>query len=196
MLLLSSRKPGHSAPVFCWVGASAITTTLSTSTSQAPGGGTSPTPTTLQEGWYWIRAVATPNYRSYLQAAQPTALAAAATAAAVISSPSSAGQFKLEAGQLVYNRFGSAPDLYMHVEGPAERPHTAETAHVVRGEPERGDTLTWAVADIPRSNTAAWLVCGDSKDLFVNMGEYSAVSYLSFGHNTRLWFVINNILLS
>lgn len=147
-------------------------------TSQGPGGGTSPTPTTLQEGWYWIRAVATPNYRSYLQAAQPTAPAAEATAAAVIASPSSAGQFKLEAGQLVYNRFGSGPDLYMHVEDPADRTQRrlrtwfdeGQNAHGAFGF--QGDTLTWAVADIARPNTAAWLVCGESKELFVNTGAF------------------------
>jgi hypothetical protein len=36
----------------------------------------------------------------------------------------------------------------------------------------QGDTLTWSVADISRPNTAAWLVCGDGKQLYVNTGAY------------------------
>ncbi|KAK0703925.1 hypothetical protein B0T26DRAFT_757421 [Lasiosphaeria miniovina] len=150
----------------------APTTALSSST-----GVSSPTPTTLQSGWYWIRAVAAPNFHSYLQgAAQPTA-PASSSLTALISSAASAGQFNVVSGQLVWNRGNT--QYYLHVENAADK-----TQRTLRTwfEPAvtnpygvfafQGDTLTWSAPDLARPNVAAWLVCGDAKELFVNTGAY------------------------
>ncbi|KAK5655799.1 hypothetical protein OQA88_5337 [Cercophora sp. LCS_1] len=130
------------------------------------------TPTTLENGWFWIRAVATPNYRSYLQA-QPTGV----PPAAIIASNTGAGQFNVVSGQLVYNRFG-AGNLYMHVENPAVKTQRRlktwfeSTPNTYGTFAFQGDTLIWSVAEISRPNAAAWLVCGDGKELFVNTGAF------------------------
>ncbi|KAK4167714.1 hypothetical protein QBC43DRAFT_362529 [Cladorrhinum sp. PSN259] len=138
--------------------------------------GSAPTPTTLQTGWYWIRAVASPNYRSYLQP-QPTAASPSAKPA-IIASYKGAGQFNVVSGQLVQNKFGNGPNVYLHVENPADKTQRRLktwfeiTPNTYGSFGFQGDTLTWSVAEINRPNTAAWLVCGDGKELFVNTGAF------------------------
>ncbi|TDZ19007.1 putative endoglucanase type F [Colletotrichum orbiculare MAFF 240422] len=149
---------------------SRATTTLVTVTTTAPGGGGGALPTTLVSGWYWIRAVASPNFHSYLQA-KPTGT----PSKAYLESPSSAGQFKIEAGQLV-NLTGSA-SLYLNVENPTDKTQRkletwfSTTKNTYGTFAFQGDTLTWSTPDINRPNLAAWLVC-ENQEVFINTGAY------------------------
>lgn len=80
-------------------------------------------------------------------------------------------------GQLVYYTGGDL--LYMGVENPANKTQRTletwfdSTANDYGTFAFQGDTLTWTVADISRPNTAAWLVCGDEGQLFINTGAYA-----------------------
>lgn len=131
-----------------------------------------PTPTTLQQGAYWIRAVVQPNYHKYLQT-KPANL----PGPALIESYTTAGQFNIIDGQLV-NKV-SSPALYMWVEEPADKanpPRTLATWFNATKNPFgtfawQGDTLTWSVPSVKRQNVAAWLVC-KGQALFVNTGAY------------------------
>ncbi|KAI8185779.1 hypothetical protein KHU50_001577 [Colletotrichum sp. SAR 10_65] len=137
-------------------------------TSPAGGGGS--VPTTLVSGWYWIRAVASPNYHSYLQA-KPTGT----PSKAYLDSPSTAGQFKIEDGQLVHLTGSSS--LYLNVENPADKTQRkletwfATTKNTYGTFAFQGDTLTWSTPDINRPNLAAWLVC-ENQEVFINTGAY------------------------
>ncbi|KAK3994179.1 hypothetical protein QBC44DRAFT_392531 [Cladorrhinum sp. PSN332] len=148
-----------------------VTTTAAPTTTQPTG--SNPTPTTLQSGWYWIRAVASPNYRSYLQP-QPTA----SPTSAIIASYKNAGQFNVVSGQLIQNKFNNGPNTYLHVENPADKTQRKlktwfeATPNTFGSFGFQGDTLVWSVAGINRPNNAAWLVCGDEKELFVNTGAF------------------------
>jgi hypothetical protein len=134
------------------------------------GGGTNPGPT-LVAGWYWIRAVAPPNYHSYLQA-QPTGVAGDA----YLSAATRAGQYNVVSGQLVYNT-GSGGSLYLHVENPTDKTQRKLKTWFAAEKNDygtfgfQGDTLTWHTDDIKRPNEAAWLVC-EGQHLFVNTGAY------------------------
>ncbi|KAI3319289.1 carbohydrate-binding module family 1 protein [Xylariaceae sp. AK1471] len=155
---------------------STATTTKVTTTTTGAGSGTYPT--TLQSGYYWIRAVASPNFHSYLQAA-PTATPSPGPGDAYILPPKNAGQFNIIDGQLVYNPGSSSGKLlYMSVENSADKTQRTlktwfdTTKNTYGTFAFQGDTLTWSVADISRPNTAAWLVCGDGKQLYINTGAY------------------------
>jgi len=132
-----------------------------------------PTPTTLQSGSYWIRAVAAPNYHKYLQT-KP----ANVPGTAILDSHTTAGQFAIESGQLVNK--ASNPPLYMWVEEPADKanpPRTLATWFNTTKSPFgafawQGDALTWSVASVKRQNVGAWLVCA-KQALFINTGAYS-----------------------
>ncbi|SPQ24182.1 bd6c0bca-53d7-4967-a6a4-9adccae7b7f8 [Thermothielavioides terrestris] len=131
-----------------------------------------PTPTTLQPGAYWIRAVEAPNFHKYLQT-KP----ANVPGTAILDSYTTAGQFNIEDGQLV-NKV-SNPPLYLWVEEPADKanpPRTLATFFNTTKNPFgtfawQGDALTWSVPSIKRQNLAAWLVC-EKQALFVNTGAY------------------------
>ena len=132
--------------------------------------GTNPGPT-LVDGWYWIRAVAEPNFHSYLQS-QPTGL----PSDAYLDDPVQAGQFNIIDGQLVYNT-GEGGDLYLHVEQPEDLTQRALSTWFETEENPygafafQGDTVTWSVDEIQRPNEAAWLVCEEQR-LFINTGAY------------------------
>ncbi|KAF6843343.1 carbohydrate-binding module family 1 protein [Colletotrichum musicola] len=151
---------------------SRATTTLVTVTTTAAGGGGpgTPVPTTLVSGWYWIRAVAAPNFHSYLQA-KPTGT----PSKAYLESPGGAGQFKVEAGQLVH--LTSSSPLYLNVENPADKTQRkletwfSASKNTYGTFAFQGDTLTWSTPDINRPNLAAWLVC-DDQEVFINTGAY------------------------
>ncbi|KAI8161041.1 hypothetical protein K4K49_002389 [Colletotrichum sp. SAR 10_70] len=136
----------------------------------ATAGGGGSVPTTLVSGWYWIRAVASPNYHSYLQA-KPTGT----PSKAYLDSPSTAGQFKIENGQLVHLTGSSS--LYLNVENPADKTQRkletwfATTKNTYGTFAFQGDTLTWSTPDINRPNLAAWLVC-ENQEVFINTGAY------------------------
>ncbi|KAI1160018.1 carbohydrate-binding module family 1 protein [Nemania serpens] len=154
-----------------------VSTTLSTATTTTAGSGTYPT--TLQSGYYWVRAVASPNFHSYLQAA-PTATPSPGPGDAYLRSSQKAGQFNIVSGQLIYNPGSSSrASLYMWVENPTNKTQrTLETWFDTTKNPYgafafQGDTLTWTVADIPRPNAAAWLVCGNNGQLYINTGAYA-----------------------
>lgn len=142
--------------------------------AQAPsptttGGGAIPT---LIDGWYFVRAVAEPNYHSYLQS-KPTA---APGADAYLDGPLAAGFYNIIDDQLVYHSEGGA-DLYLHVEQPEDltqrklRVWFEEEPNTWGAFTFQGDTVTWSVAEIQRPNTAAWLVC-EEQQLFINTGAY------------------------
>jgi hypothetical protein len=145
---------------------------LSSPIVAADGPVSTPSPTTLQPGAYWIRAVVPPNYHKYLQT-KP----ANVPGTAILDSHTTAGQFNIEDGQLV-NKV-SSPPLYLWVEEPADKanpPRTLATFFNATRNPFgsfawQGDTLTWSVASIKRQNVAAWLVCANQA-LFVNTGAY------------------------
>ncbi|KAI1450499.1 hypothetical protein F5Y02DRAFT_413221 [Annulohypoxylon stygium] len=130
--------------------------------------------TTLQEGWYWIRAVAAPNYHKYLQT-----IPAFTPGTAVLSSYTTAGQFAVQSGQLVANLGSGSSPLYLHVAQPddtANPPRTlATTFNTTENEfgtfEFQGDALTWSDPEVKRQNLAAWLVCADQA-LFINTGAY------------------------
>lgn len=154
-------------------------TTLTTLTSAAvtstppanPGTGT---PTTLLPNNFWIRAVATPNYRSYLQPA-PTSVPASIPA--VLASSKTAAQFRFEGNQLVLQMPGSSAPLYMHVaNATTPTPRTLRTWFAADKNPYgdfafQGDTLVWSVGGMQRPNTAAWLVC-EGGQVYVNTGAF------------------------
>jgi hypothetical protein len=148
-------------------------TTTAVTTTAASG---TTVPKTLVSGYYWIRAVESPNYHSYLQAA-PTATPSPGPSDAYLLSSNNAGQFNVIGGQLVYNTGSST--LYMGVENPTNK--TQRTLETWFNTTEndygtfafQGDTLTWNVSDIARPNTAAWLVCGDAGELYINTGAYA-----------------------
>ncbi|KAJ0168452.1 hypothetical protein CTA2_5933 [Colletotrichum tanaceti] len=120
--------------------------------------------------WYWIRAVASPNFHSYLQA-KPTNT----PSKAYLESPSGAGQFKIEAGQLVH--LTEASSLYLNVENPTDKTKRKLETWFSGSKNSygtfafQGDTLTWNTPDINRPNLAAWLVC-ENQEVFINTGAY------------------------
>ncbi|KAF3761447.1 hypothetical protein M406DRAFT_234321, partial [Cryphonectria parasitica EP155] len=133
---------------------------------------------TLSSGWYWIRAVETPYYHSYLQT-----LPTATPGDALMDSPLTAGQFNIIDGQLVYNTGSGTDDaLYMWVEDPADKTQRAlltwfnSTENTYGNFSFSGDTVTWVDPDVDRGNTAAFYVCPDNttgaNDLYVNTGAY------------------------
>lgn len=129
-------------------------------------------PTTLLSGWYWVRAVESPNFHSYLQA-KPTN----APGPAYMDSYLSAGQFNIVSGQLVQTRGDGVAPLYMNVENPADKTqrklqtwfNTTQNGYGTFAF--QGDTVTWSTPDINRPNLAAWLVC-ENQQLFINTGAY------------------------
>ncbi|KAJ0344749.1 hypothetical protein COL154_007388 [Colletotrichum chrysophilum] len=107
---------------------------------------------------------------TYLQA-KPTGT----PSKAYLDSPSTAGQFKIEDGQLVHLTGSSS--LYLNVENPADKTQRkletwfATTKNTYGTFAFQGDTLTWSTPDINRPNLAAWLVC-ENQEVFINTGAY------------------------
>ncbi|KAI1093011.1 hypothetical protein F5B19DRAFT_451701 [Rostrohypoxylon terebratum] len=130
--------------------------------------------TTLQEGWYWIRAVAAPNYHKYLQT-----IPALTPGTAVLSSYTTAGQFAIQSGQLVANLGPDSSPLYLHVARPADTANPPRALATTFNATEndfgtfafQGDALTWSDPAVKRQNLAAWLVCA-GQALFINTGAY------------------------
>ncbi|KAI1396821.1 hypothetical protein F4819DRAFT_115592 [Hypoxylon fuscum] len=129
---------------------------------------------TLQSGWYWIRAVAAPNFHKYLQT-KP----AVTPGTAILENYKTAGQFNVKNGQLVANTGSGGAPLYLHVEKPADLANPPRTLATSFNTTEntfgtfvfQGDALTWSVPEIKRQNLAAWLVC-QNQALFINTGAY------------------------
>ncbi|ORY64826.1 uncharacterized protein BCR38DRAFT_457147 [Pseudomassariella vexata] len=129
--------------------------------------------TSLQSGWYWIRAVASPNFHKYLQTEPQNA-----AGTAILESYTTAGQFNVKDGQLVENNGDGAAPLYLNVEKPTNL--TQRTLATWFNTTEntfgtflfQGDALTWSTPEIQRQNLAAWLVC-ENQALFINTGAYA-----------------------
>ncbi|KAH8659207.1 hypothetical protein BGZ60DRAFT_433951 [Tricladium varicosporioides] len=144
----------------------ATTTTKATSPSTTvtgPG-------TTLQSGYYWIRAVASPNFHKYLQS-KPLY----SESVAVLESYTTAGQFNVVSGQLVQlvsggflygvvEKFNNSTQVKLQVSFSKEK-NTYGTFQW------SGDALQWTATDVKRQNLSAWLVCG-AQSLWVNLGAY------------------------
>ncbi|CAP61819.1 uncharacterized protein PODANS_5_2770 [Podospora anserina S mat+] len=145
---------------------------LASPVAQADTPVSTPSPTTLQQGAYWIRGVTPPNYHKYLQT-KP----ANVPGIAILESHTTAGQFNIEGGQLV-NKV-SNPPLYLWVEEPADKANPPRTLATFFNTTKstfgtfawQGDTLTWSVPSIRRQNVGAWLVC-KNQQLFINTGAY------------------------
>lgn len=144
------------------------TTTASAPTSTATG--SAGPGTTLQDGYYWIRAVEEPNFHFYLQTApvyEP--------GTALLESYTTAGQFQVVDGQLVELIDGGL--LYANVEEQADASVVKlavsfnETENAYGTFAFSGDALQWSIPDIERPNLSAWLVCADQQ-LFINLGAY------------------------
>ncbi|KAH7312989.1 hypothetical protein BKA65DRAFT_149928 [Rhexocercosporidium sp. MPI-PUGE-AT-0058] len=152
-------------------------TTLSTATNTPTSSGPLPTGTgtgpgtTLQTGYYWIRAVAAPNFHKYLQT-KPIYL----PGTAILDSYLTAGQFAIVDGQLV-ELLSPGTFLYANVIASTV---SGATKLAVEFKKEKnaygtfawsGDALQWTVAGTTRPNASAWLVC-ESQTLWVNLGSY------------------------
>lgn len=134
-----------------------------------------PTPTTLQEGQYWIRAVESPNFHKYLQT-----IPANEPGTAILDDYTTAGQFNIVDGQLVEYTGNNTAPLYMSVEQPSDPTNPPRTLATTFGANKsdygtfafQGDAVTWTAPDFSRQNVAAWLVCAN-QSLFINTGAYA-----------------------
>ncbi|CZR62129.1 related to cellulase precursor [Phialocephala subalpina] len=141
-------------------------TTLSGGSSSASGPGT-----TLQSGYYWIRAVESPNFHKYLQS-RPLY----SPGDAVLDSYTTAGQFQIISGQLV-QLINSTYTLYANVQ---QNTTAATKLSMSFNATENtygtfafsGDAVTWSTPDINRPNLSAWLVC-ENQTLWINLGNYA-----------------------
>ncbi|KAF2424396.1 hypothetical protein EJ08DRAFT_573561, partial [Tothia fuscella] len=131
--------------------------------------------TTLQKGYYWVRAVRGDNFHKYLQT-KPLLR----TGPLILDDYKTAGQFAVKDGQLV--QLISAPDeppkfLYATVSPEKQRSGRtlglsfAATPSTYGRFVWQGDSLTWAHPSVVRKNPAAWFVCED-KQLALNLGDY------------------------
>ncbi|PVH82782.1 carbohydrate-binding module family 1 protein [Cadophora sp. DSE1049] len=149
-------------------------TTLATTTSSGgavPTGSDTGPGTTLQTGYYWIRAVAAPNFHKYLQT-KPIYL----PGTAILESYTTAGQFAIVDGQLVElltpTTFLYANVIASTVSGATKLAVEFKTAKNTYGTfAWSGDALQWSVAGLSRPNLSAWLVC-EGQSLWVNLGSY------------------------
>ncbi|KAL2108076.1 hypothetical protein VUR80DRAFT_4306 [Thermomyces stellatus] len=135
--------------------------------------GGAPTPSELQEGALWVRAVTDPHFHDYLQTDPQNA-----PGPAILGPAASAGQYNVEGGQLLSLGDPATP-LYLHVEQPDDLADPPRALAATFEETESdfgefafsGDALTWGVEGLSRENDAAWLVC-EGGQLFINTGAY------------------------
>jgi hypothetical protein len=142
----------------------------STPTVSGGTGSTAYPGTTLQSGYYWIRAVESPNFHKYLQTAPEYK-----PGTAILDSYTTAGQFQIISGQLVELIQGG--NLYANVQVQADSSVTklAVTFNTTQNTygtfAFSGDAVQWSIASISRPNLSAWLVC-TNQQLFINLGAY------------------------
>ena len=149
----------------------AVVAPAASSTAKAAPSGTATGPgTTLQSGYYWIRAVEAPNFHKYLQTKPQYT-----SGTAILDSYTTAGQFQIVSGQLV-QLIGGGAFLYANV----QQNTTAATKLAVSFNETKnaygtfvfsGDAVTWSTPDIKRPNLSAWLVC-EKQSLWINLGNY------------------------
>ncbi|KAI9712122.1 MAG: hypothetical protein M1820_001831 [Bogoriella megaspora] len=146
---------------------SSASTTISGPTASGTGPGT-----TLRSGYYWIRAVESPNFHKYLQTNPEYT-----TGTAIMDDYTTAGQFNIVDGQLVELIDPSTNKLlYANVSPPKSTETTLPVSFSTQKNTYgtfafQGDAVTWSVSSISRPNTAAWYVCGNQQ-LFINLGAY------------------------
>jgi hypothetical protein len=151
-----------------------------TSTTQAPAATGTPAGTgpgkTLQSGYYWIRAVAAPNYHKYMQT-KPLY----ATGTALLGDYTTAGQFQVQDGQLVQlvSAPGGAVKLLYATVSKTRSINNASLAVSFTNEKNAygtfkfgGDDLQWSAADVTRPNPSAWYVC-TGQQMYINLGNYA-----------------------
>ena len=162
----AGSNPTTTVPTTLKSTASPTRTTPSGSNPTGTGPGT-----TLQSGWYWIRAVEAPNFHKYLQTHPEYTMGTA-----IMDDYSTAGQFNIVNGQLVELVEGT--QLYANVEQPANS-SVAKLAMTFKATPNTfgtfsfsGDAVQWSVPSISRPNLSAWLVC-QAQQLFINLGPYA-----------------------
>ncbi|OCL12840.1 hypothetical protein AOQ84DRAFT_311508 [Glonium stellatum] len=154
--------------------AAALTGTGSTPTTGTGTTGTGPG-TTLQSGYYWIRAVESPNFHKYLQS-KPLYT----TGPAVMGDYTTAGQFQVVDGQLVQlisSPGATAQLLYGIVSTQTYNNNqslqltfsTTKNSYGTFGW--QGDGLTWSTPGVSRPNSIAWYVC-TGQLLYINLGNY------------------------
>jgi hypothetical protein len=130
---------------------------------------------TLQSGYYWVRAVAAPNFHKYIQTSPLYS-----TGPALLGDYTTAGQFQIVDGQLV--QLVSAPGapvklLYANVSETrvindmSLAVSFSETKNTYGSFAWGGDDLQWSVAGISRPNKSAWYVCTGQK-MYINLGNY------------------------
>lgn len=149
------------------------TSSASRTTTGAATSGSGPG-STLQSGYYWIRAVADPNFHKYLQ----TSPLNSSPGRAILSDNTSAGQFKIADGQLVELIDSKGTVLYANV---GQQPSASATYLPVTFSTSKntfgtfafqGDTVTWSAAGVQRQNVAAWYVC-EGQSAWINLGAYA-----------------------
>ncbi|KAI8947877.1 carbohydrate-binding module family 1 protein [Xylaria longipes] len=155
----------------CVPGIAVTSRTLSMTRTTAAGTTTGASTTLSTSGYYWVQAVASPNFHSYLQAA-PTVTSSPGPGDAYLRPAQNAGQFNIVDGQLENNPGSSGGGMpYIRVEDPTDKTQrTLQTWFDTTENPYgkfafQGDTLTWTVADISRPHAGAWLVCGNDGQL-------------------------------
>jgi len=156
----------------CIPGTAAVSTptTGNGATTVVSGGGSTGYPgTTLQSGYYWIRAVESPNFHKYLQTAPEYE-----PGTAIMDDYTTAGQFQIVSGQLV--ELTSSSLLYANVAPlvgtETKLAMTFNTTQNTYGTfAFSGDAVQWSIASISRPNLSAWLVC-ENQQLFINLGSY------------------------
>ncbi|CAO2650987.1 Nn.00g092840.m01.CDS01 [Neocucurbitaria sp. VM-36] len=130
---------------------------------------------TLQSGYYWIRAVAAPNFHKYIQT-NPLY----STGPALLGDYTTAGQFQVVDGQLV--ELVSAPGepvklLYAvvsetrYINDNSLSVTFSETKNTYGTFAWGGDDLQWSVDGVNRPNKSAWYVCTGQK-LYINLSNY------------------------
>ncbi|KAJ8105719.1 hypothetical protein OPT61_g10010 [Boeremia exigua] len=155
--LATSTKPTTTATKTT-AGSTAVIPSSPAATSTPVGSGPG---TILQDGYYWIRAVAAPNFHKYMQT-KPSY----ATGAALLEDYTTAGQFQIVDGQLV--QLVSAPGaavklLYAvvsetrYINGNSLSVTFSTTKNAYGQFAWQGDGLTWTVAGVSRPNSAAWI---------------------------------------
>ncbi|KAF2256992.1 carbohydrate-binding module family 1 protein [Trematosphaeria pertusa] len=154
---------------------SAPTSVLGTPTATGTPAGTGPG-TTLQSGYYWIRAVEAPNFHKYMQT-KPLY----STGPALLGDYTTAGQFQVVDGQLVQlvSAAGAKPETLLYgIVNPTRQINNmslavsfSETKNTYGKFGWQGDGLTWSVEGITRPNGLAWYVC-TGQQLYINLGNY------------------------
>jgi len=154
----------------CLPGVAATTTPTPTTTGGSGSASTTYPGTTLQSGYYWIRAVESPNFHKYLQTSPEYV-----PGVAIMDDYTTAGQFQIVSGQLVELIEGGL--LYANVvpstnSSETKLAMTFNTTQNTYGTFDfSGDAVQWSVASITRPNLSAWLVCEDQQ-LYINLGNY------------------------